>query len=243
MSHIICFVLYPILLGSSFFPHFGKNRSVCIIIIINTICILIASTTTCQVYPSQYAYYDDSVTRTESASANCRMYASGLQLNVFTERYFYCGGTQLKLTDSSLGQEQYQNTDYYVWPAGSDGQLLFIFPIRVSLTTITLHYYSDSVRGRPRLRFYAVPDDFDVWDALTSGTPYVGIAAIPPGGEPAGRRSVSISTNFNTMKVLMNLEFKTNFTFAVSEVEFFRCSKKLFTNYINMIVPHFYLQI
>ena len=55
-----------------------------------------------------------------------------------------CDGTQLKLTDSNFGQEQYQPTDHYVWISRSDEQLLFIFPRRVSLTTITLHYYSDS---------------------------------------------------------------------------------------------------
>ena len=35
-----------------------------------------AFATSCQVYPSEYAYYDDSVTRTESASANCRELSS-----------------------------------------------------------------------------------------------------------------------------------------------------------------------
>ena len=51
-----------------------------------------------------------------------------------------CDGRQLKLADSDLGREQYRSSDYYVWSAGSDGQLLFIFPTlsRVSLTTITL---------------------------------------------------------------------------------------------------------
>jgi hypothetical protein len=172
------------------------------------------------VYPSEYAYHDDSVTRAESVSANCRRYQSGLQADVFTEHYFYCGGTRLKLTDSDLGQEQYLATDYYVWSAGSDGQLLFIFPTRVSLATITLHYYSDSVRGLPRLRFYAVPDDFDIWDVLTSSYRYVGVASVPPGGEPAGRRSVRLNANFDTRKVLM-YKSSSSFQFAVSEVEFF----------------------
>ena len=72
---------------------------------------------------------------------------------------------------------------------GSNGQLLFIFPTAVSLTTITLHYYSDNIRGLPRLRFYAVPDDFDVWDAPTTSYPHVDVALVPPGGEPAGRRN------------------------------------------------------
>jgi hypothetical protein len=171
--------------------------------------------------PSEYAYHHGSVTRAESASANCRRYPDGdLPAGVHPEDYIHCDGTQLKLADSNFGQlQQYRSWDYYVWSADSDGQLLFIFPTRVSLTTITLHYYSDSVRGLPRLRFYAVPDDFDVWDTLTLGNPYTGIASVPPGGEPAGRRSVSINVNFNTKKVLM-YKFSSSFLFSVSEVEF-----------------------
>ena len=152
-------------------------------------------------YPSEYAYYDDYVTRAESASANCRRYQAE---NVhFPEGYTHCDGTHLKLTDNNVGQEQYLSTDYYTWKSGNAGQLLFIFRTRVSLTTITLHYYSDSDRGRPRLTFYAVPDDFDVWDAPTTSIPHVDVASVPPGGEPAGHRSVSINANFNTRKMLM----------------------------------------
>ena len=177
-------------------------------------------------YPSEYAYRDDSVTRAESAGANCRRYPPGdLPGGARSEDYIHCDGTQLKLTDSNFGQEQYHSTDYYVWSAGSADQLLFIFPTRVSLTTITLHYYSDSVRSLPRLRFYAVPDDFDAWDAPTTGTPSVNVASVPPGGEPVGHRSVSINVNFNTKKVLM-YKFSSSFQFVVSEVEFFIvCSK------------------
>ena len=181
-----------------------------------------ALATPCQVYPSEYAYRDDTITRAESTSANCRRYPrrDGDEGVV----YIHCDGQQLKLSDSDRGSNtEYTATSYYEWNAGSDGKLLFIFPTRVSLTTITLHYYSDSVRGLPRLRFYAVPDDFDVWDRLTSGNPYAGISSIPPGGEPAGRRSVSISVNFNIKKVLM-LKYSSNLQLAVSEVEFFRCN-------------------
>ena len=174
-----------------------------------------ALATSCQVYSSEYAYKDDSV------SEQYRRYRSNLQEGVFIEQYTYCDGTQLKLTDSDLGQGQYQTRDYYVWFAGSGEQLLFIFPMNdsESLTTITLHYYSDSVRDLPRLSFFAVPGDFYVWDALTTGYPRVDVASFPPDREPAGRRSVSI----NTKKVLMYRNSST-FWFAVSEVEFFTCS-------------------
>ena len=100
--------------------------------------------------------------------------------------------------------------------------MLFIFPTRVSLTTITLHYYSDNFRGLPRLTLYALPDDFDVWDALTTGTPRVDVAE---GGEPAGHRNVSINVNFNTKKLLM-YKYSSSFQLAVSEVEFFACNSK-----------------
>ena len=179
----------------------------------------IARDSSCKAYPSEYAYKDGSVARAESASAKCRSYPArdGDGGIIYT----HCDGGQLKLSDSDRGSNsEYTATSYYVWSAGSADQLLFTFPTRVSLNTTTLHYYSDSVRGLPRLRFYAVPDDFNVWDTLTIGNPYVGVASVPPGREPAGRRKVRISTNFNTKKVLM-YKYSGSFQFAVSEVEFF----------------------
>ena len=182
-----------------------------------------AHATSCQVYPSEYAYRHDSVNRAESYSANCRRYSE--QNRYLGIDFIHCDGTQLKLTNNNLGQEEYQWSEHYSWSAGRDGQLLFIFSTRVSLTTITLHYYSDSIRGLPRLRFYPVRSDFDVWDTTTSSIPYVEVAAVPPGGEPAGYRNVSISVNFNAKKVLM-YKFSSSFVFAVSEVEFFKCNSK-----------------
>ena len=178
-------------------------------------------------YPSEYDYKYDSVSRAESDSAKCRRYPTDINLEggLHAEHYIHCDGTQLRLADSNLGQEQYSSSDYYVWSAGRDGQLLFIFPTRVSLTTITLHYYSDSVRDLPRLTFYAVPDDYDVWDAPTTSTPRVEVAAVSLGGGPTGRRNVSINVNLNAKKVLM-YKYSIMFQFALSEVEFFRCNCK-----------------
>ena len=88
------------------------------------------------------------------------------------------------------------------------------------MTTITLHYCSDSVRGRPRLILYAVPDDFDVWDVPPISYPHVDVTSVPPGGEPAGHRNVNINVNFNTKKLLMHKSGST-FKLAVSEVQFF----------------------
>ena len=175
-------------------------------------------------YPSEYAYHYNSVNRAESASANCRRYPSGLQSGVFTQEYTHRDGIQLKLADSDLGSEQYISGAHYWWSrnARRNEQLLFIFPTRVSLTTITLHYYSDSDRGLPRLRFYAVPDDFDAWDESGTGIPSVDVAAISPGGGPAHRNNVSINVNLSIKKVLM-YKYISSYLFAVSEVEFFKC--------------------
>ena len=171
-------------------------------------------------YPSEYAYRDDSFTRSESASANCRRYpARNGDMGIM---YIHCDGEPLKLSDSDRGSNTgYTDTFYYVWPAGRE-QMLFIFPTRVFLTTITLHYYSDSVRGLPGLAFYAVPDDFDVWDAPRTNYPRAEVASVTPGGGPAGHRSANITINSNTKRVLM-FKFSSTFQFAVSEVEFFTC--------------------
>ena len=121
----------------------------------------------------------------------------------------------------------YQTNDYYAWNASKNGKLLFIFQTKVSLTTITLHYHSDNFQGLPRLRFYAVPDDFNIWDALNTSYFRVYDTEVPPIVGPAGPRNVSFNVNFNTRRVLM-YQFEYNISesftvFAVSEVEFFTC--------------------
>ena len=185
-----------------------------------------ASAHCCQVYRSEYAYHGNSVFRAERASAMCTEYPTSLtHRGTSPEDYFHCVGTPLKLTDSDVGSEQYSNSDYYVWTDETrSSQLLFIFPTRVNLTTITLHYYSDNMRGLPRLIFYAVPDDFNVWDAPAASYSHVDVAAVPPGGEPAGQRNVSVVTvlSAKAKKILM-YKSRSSFVFAVSEAEFTNC--------------------
>ena len=181
----------------------------------------------CQVHPSEYAYHTGSVTRSETVS--CRRYADNLKAGVSTEEYIHCNGTQLILTNSDLGPEQYMyssTSKLYVWPAYTrDSRLLFIFATRVTLTTITLHYYSDSDRGLPRLRFFAIPDDFNIWDAPIATDTFVEVAAMQSDGGLAGRMTVSVTLNSNTARVLM-INLGRNIVFAVSEVEFFTCTGK-----------------
>ena len=179
-------------------------------------------------YPSEYAYHVNSVNRAEGGNGKCRMYASGLILNDYSENYMYCRGVQLTLADSDLGPEQYTgSSDYYVWGAKSGHKpLLFTFSTRVNLTSITLHYYSDSDRGLSRLRFFAVSDNFNIWNTTSANSGSGRIDTMPPDGKQAGRRSVSITVNFNTRKVQM-YKVNSDFEFAVSEVEFFTCNSKL----------------
>ena len=153
-------------------------------------------------YPSEYAYRENSIHGTETDSANCRNYPSSLY-NIRSEDYIHCDGTPLRLTDSDIGSEQFTPSDYYVWLSDERSQLLFIFRTRVNLTTITLHYYSTSVRGLPRLRFWAVPDDFDIWNASIASYRYVDVATVPPGEEPISRRNISTSIAVNTRKILL----------------------------------------
>ena len=177
-----------------------------------------ASSNKCDwIYPSEYAYNNDSVTRAESDSDNCSSCPPGpIPGSGYPEEYIHCDGTQLELADSNFGQgSQYPSTDHYIWPADSDGQLLFMFPTRVSLAAIRLRFYSDSGQGHPRLRFYAVPDDFDVWDAPNISYPHKDVVSVPiRAGDWIVHTSIN---NLNIKKVLM-YKFGYTSVLALSEV-------------------------
>ena len=84
------------------------------------------------------------------------------------------------------------------------------------------------------MRFYAVPES-DIWDASTTNYPHVDVESVPPGGEPAGRRSVNINVNLNTKRALM-YKFSSTYQLAVSEVEFFtNKSKSLYNMHVQTL--------
>ena len=176
-------------------------------------------------YPSGYAYHKDSVNESEPASANCRMYSSGLDrgLGSNSADYIHCNGAKLRLSDSDVEprSQYYVKSEHYEWNAGTETRfLLFIFPTRFNLTTITLHYYSNNNnKGLPKLELYAAPDDFNVWGAPPGNNRSILVDAVPPGKEPVGHSNVSINATFSTKKVLM-AKLGSSYTFAVSEVEF-----------------------
>ena len=162
--------------------------------------------------------------------------------NVDTTQYIHCHGNKL-LTDSNIGPSQFDSirNQLYVWTSSTSQQILFEFPTTTSLTMITLHYYSGYYLGShraglPRLRFYAVPDDFDVWDAVASSLFLVEVSAISPKEEqPASRMSVNITVNISAKKVLM-VKTRSDFHLAVSEVEFFTCTGEC--DYISITTVH-----
>ena len=103
-----------------------------------------------------------------------------------------------------------------------------MFPTRVNLTTITLHYYSDNDRGLPRLRLYAVPDDFDVWDAPAASYYHGEVAAVSQDEWPAGCRYFSVYFDLGiTLTKLLMMKFRSTLAFAVNEVEVFNHCCKL----------------
>ena len=120
------------------------------------------------------------------------------------------------------------NTDppTYIWGEAS-GKLLFIFSTEIIFENITIYYISNTTdQGRPKLRFHAVPDNFQVWDTPNSHQSEV-FDEIIPGGEEVGVRKVPNSNDgimtFNTSRVLIEklVETKT-YDFFISEVEFNR---------------------
>ena len=199
----------------------------------------------CKVEPKEYSYKDNSVIRTVSEGNNCIRYDQGDNNGdpVDTTQYIHCHGSNL-LTDSDTGPSQYDGsrTPLYIWTSSKAQQLLFVLPTTTNLAMITLHYYSGYYQGShkaglPRLRLFAVPDDFDVWDASIANSRFSVVVSMmsPEEQRPARRRSVSISFNSNTMKVLI-VKIGSDFHFAVSEVEFFTCTSKC--GYISVSSMH-----
>ena len=109
------------------------------------------------------------------------------------------------------------------------GELVFIFPTRVNLTTITLHYYSDNIRGFgfPCLEFTALQDDYRIaGDRVRQGTTIEAPRPVPPDGESTGPTSISVNHVNRTTKTILMSIIRCNLqpvTFALSEVEFFTC--------------------
>ena len=114
---------------------------------------------------------------------------------------------------------------FYIW-GEAPGQLLFEFPTTVNFSSITIHFQYNAMYAQPKLRFYAVPDTFNVgddpsgqgydtrvFDEVGLGVGNDGIRQLPG----AGTQRVQ----FVTTKVLIRkLEDTKEFLFAITEVAF-----------------------
>ena len=71
------------------------------------------------------------------------------------------------------------------------GDLVFTFPTRVNLTTITLHYYSDNIRGFgfPCLEFTALREYIVSGGSVYEGTTIEAPRPVSPDGESTGPKS------------------------------------------------------
>lgn len=131
-----------------------------------------------------------------------------------------------RLTDSNTGPNTYtEDTAADVYISGNNPeQILFIFSTPVSITAINILYYSNTEdQGHPKIRIYAVPEDFNVWDTADSSCPSIFIDEAPPGSEETGLRNVTREAGFETTRVLLTKSESKNYNFVISEVEFFTC--------------------
>ncbi len=121
------------------------------------------------------------------------------------------------ITDNNVGPP------FYV-AAESPGQILFVFPRAVNLSSITISYQFNITYALAKLRLYAVPDDFDAWDSINSfsgqSEPIDEITFTT--GQEEGLRDMSITDlQWVTSRVLLRkLEDTKDYLFAMSEVRF-----------------------
>ena len=128
------------------------------------------------------------------------------------------------ITDSNKNHSNFTqetNGTVYIWSSDPD-QVLFIFSSQKLINSITLHYYSnEDNQGLPKLRFFAVPEDFEVTNRTRSTYPTRVLDAVFPGDEGTGLRNKTRDVPFNTTKILMTKGFTKNYQFYLSEIEFF----------------------
>ena len=137
--------------------------------------------------------------------------------------YVSCEGPT-RITDSqkSLPVFTQDSPDsVYIWGSQKD-KVLFTFSDQKDIHSLALHYFSNSDnQALPKLRFYAVPEDFEVQDEVRGSYPMTIIDEVRPGREQEGLRNKSKTVDFHTSKILMTKSYTKNYQFYLSEVEFF----------------------
>ena len=172
-----------------------------------------ASTNTAQVIPSSYtilsaAVYEDPAC--EPPSSSMRSTPNSL-VTCFPRQ---ATGATPRLTDGVLGPDNLTSTttDYAYTLAGPsqfglfETWIVFEFTSRVSLASVTLHYYCTG--QSPQLQ-------------LSDGSGVVAPPVIPPCDSTAQRQCFTFSVNISTMRVNLNV-FRNDITIYISEVKFIK---------------------
>ena len=157
------------------------------------------------------------------ANDNCNTLSSPDLGTAEGTEYVHCQHPT-RITDSEKSQPIFTQDTYnsvYIWPSKSD-QVLFTFSSWKVIDSITIHYFSnEDNQGFPKIRFFAVPEDFEVSDTPDSSNPTRVIDSVSPGNENTGLRNKTRNVPFNTTKILMTKGYTKNYQFYVSEIEFF----------------------
>ena len=122
------------------------------------------------------------------------------------------------LTDSNAGGNTSNTQDYLVWNSTNRfSRLLFTFPTKIVLRTITLYYFvgRGSATANPRLEFLAVPDDFTLGGTTPDSTSLLSATLSEAGS------SANVSLCPTMMSKLLVTKNNEDYRFGLSEVEFF----------------------
>ncbi len=148
--------------------------------------------------------------------------------------YTFCTNP-VKLTDSLLGPARFQetvNSSYYRWNKDTTYQILFTFPMNVSVTTLSLSFYiaRDSGIGLPKTRLSLVGENFGVADTLNEVTTQ-SLTIDPVTGDEGSNELRTLTRNLTslframTSQILLRIEDDKVYALALTEIKF--CAGKI----------------
>lgn len=168
------------------------------------------------VQPVSYSYLNGSFCCQDFEANGCVV-----DRNIDTQTYISC--TSSLLSDNSLGPANFNesmNKGYYIWNNSGQRQvMLFTFSQNITLTNIEIVYYYYG-RGRPKLRFYLVEDNFQVWDAINNNRISITLDNDVLGENNTGRQTSTKRLNGITSKIAMEIVNDKKFRSVQSELTF-----------------------
>ena len=170
-----------------------------------------------QVFPGTISYQSSNFDHTVTDS--CTPYPSNTSApqGINPTEYVRCNHPTT-ITDDNTGPP------FYIW-GEAPGHLLLEFPTPTNFSSIMIYYQYNATYALAKLRIYAVPDSFSVWDLPDNSYESRGFDEVRPGVGVDGLRELPDPAvppiQFVTSKVLIDkLEDTKTFLFAFSEVAF-----------------------